>query len=113
MSLSDNRTNGGDDIWVGTATTQIAAHSLTDFFIGQFHMAIVYPFEGYNTQIAPLVLIEQRNGRANLARCAVSALQSIVFEKRHLHRVKGIVHSETLNRDDLGTGGGCSQRETT
>lgn len=113
MLLSGDRTDSGDDIRVGAATTEIAAHSFTDFFIGQFHMTLVCMVEGYSAQIAPLVLRKKRNGRANLARRAVSALQSVEFEKSGLHRVKGVVLREALNRGDLGTAGGCGECETT
>src|SRR5271170_5461905 len=111
--LSCDRTNGGDDVWVGAATTEIAAHSLTDFPVGQFYMTIVRIFEGYYTQIAALVLGEHCNGRAYLSRRAISALESIMFKKRGLHWVKRFILREALNRDDLGTAGGGREHETT
>nr|GFD56033.1 hypothetical protein [Tanacetum cinerariifolium] len=64
--------DGGDDVGIGGAAAQVAAHGLADF-------------DG--RAVARVRVGEQRGGRHNLARRAVAALKSVVLDKRGLHGV--------------------------
>ena len=51
-------------------------------------------------------LVEHADGRADLARCAVAALQAVVVEEGLLHRVDPVPHPQARRGDDVGVLGG-------
>src|SRR6476469_2188381 len=76
--------DGGDDVGVGAAAADVAAHPGADLFV-----ALRVPFA------------EQRHGRADLSRRAVAALEAVVADERGLYRVKVLAVREPFDGDDL------------
>src|SRR3954454_492905 len=72
-----------DDAAVGAAATDVAAHPFADFVIA-----------------AGMSLLQQRDGRTNLTRRAVAALESVVADERGLHRMQRSVCRKTFDRGD-------------
>ncbi len=68
---------------------------------------------GNEARSASLHLVEKRNRRADLAGCAIPALQPIVFNERGLHRVQIRALRKAFNRCNLIAvvhGGKCQAR---
>src|SRR5215472_16488244 len=76
--------DGGDDVRIGTAAADVAAHELADLLIR-----------------ARPSLRQQRDRRHDLARRAKAALKSIVANERLLHWVQGAVTRQALDRRHL------------
>src|SRR6516225_8919076 len=78
--------NSCDDVRVSGAPTDVAAHPLGDFGIGQsrcgrdIRRRIAGP--------AGSVFVEERDGGADLPGCAVAALKSVMPHEGGLHRVQ-------------------------
>src|SRR3954452_1042335 len=72
-----------DDSAVCAATADVAAHPFADFVIA-----------------AGMSLLQQRDGRADVSRRAVAALESVIADERGLHRMQRSVRRETFNRGD-------------
>src|SRR4051795_7674120 len=72
-----------DDAAVCAAAADVAAHPFADFVIA-----------------AGMSLLQQRDGRANLTRRAVAALEAVVADERGLHRMQRSVCRKTFDRGD-------------
>src|SRR3954453_10432389 len=72
-----------DDAAVRAAAADVAAHPLADFVIA-----------------AGMPFLQQRDGRTDLTRRAVAALESVVADERGLHRVQSSVRRKTFDRGD-------------
>src|SRR3954454_12043740 len=83
-----------DDAAVRAAAADVAAHPLAAFVIA-----------------AGMPLLQQRDGRADLTRRAVAALESVVADERGLHRMQRSVRRKTFDRGDLLAGVHHSERE--
>ena len=57
----------------------------------------------HRTRPADLDLTQHTYGRADLPWGTVTALESVMFDKRLLQWVKVLIIAESLDRDDLGT----------
>src|SRR5215470_105979 len=88
--LTDRR----DNVRVGAAPADIAAHELADLRVG-----------------ARPALGQQRDGRQDLPRRAEPALEGVAGDKRPLHRVQGALRSQALDRRDVAVFAGHRQRE--
>src|SRR5262249_19441404 len=76
--------DGGDDVRIGTAAADVAAHELTDLLVG-----------------ARPSLRKQPDRRHDLARRAKAALKPIVANERRLHGVQDAVARQALDRRHL------------
>src|SRR3954452_7107543 len=83
-----------DNAAVCAAAADVAAHPFADFVVA-----------------AGMSLLQQRDGRADLTRRAVAALESVVADERGLHRMQRSVRRETFNRGNLLAGMHHSERE--
>ena len=84
MRLPDSR----DNTCVRSATAEISAHPLLDFFIGKFNRSLLSEITGDSAGRASLPLLQHGDRRTNLAGSAVAALKAIVFDEGSLHRVE-------------------------
>ena len=75
--------NRRDDIGVGSASAEVAAHELADFF-GRFRLAFG----------------DQTYGRTDLSRRAVAALECVVVDEGLLERMKRAVLRQPFNGCD-------------
>src|SRR5687767_6886198 len=63
-------------------------------------------------RLAVFGLVKQRYGGAYLSGCTVAALESIVFDKGGLHRMKFIADGKPLDRGDAFPVAGSRQSQT-
>src|SRR6266851_479496 len=84
LGLAAGLLDGRDDVGIGAATTDVAAHAFADIGIAR-----------------PAGLLEQRDRRHDLAAGAIAALIGIVRDERRLHRMQGAGLSDTFYRRDL------------
>jgi hypothetical protein len=77
--------DGGDNVGVGAAAADVAAHEFADL-VRSFRLA----------------LGDQPGRRADLPRRAIPALESVVVDERLLQRMQRAVDSEPFDRGDLG-----------
>ena len=92
--------NGRDDVRIGGAATDVAAHPLADLRVGQRDRAGRHVGGGVAGP-AGLRLGEHADGRADLAGGAVAALEAVVLDEGGLQRVQGARRAETFDRHDL------------
>src|ERR1041384_6097841 len=83
-----------DDVRVGAAAADVAAHLLADLVVG----------------LRP-PLAEQRDRAHDLTRRAEPALERVVLDERGLHRMQLVAAREPLDRRDLRALGGDRQRQ--
>src|SRR5688572_13100274 len=81
--------HGGNDVHVGAAATQVAAHPFADLLVCE-RRAIdrLSNVSRDVTRHARVRLLNGADGREDLSRCAVAALKAIAVQERGLHRVK-------------------------
>src|SRR5947199_10002433 len=90
------------DIRIRSAPAEIATHALTNLIVAEHDMLGVQ-IGAHRTGPAGLDLAQHTNGRADLPRCTVTALEGVLFDKRSLQWVQVLITGESLDRDDLGT----------
>ena len=103
--------DGGDDVGVGSAAADVAAHALADLVVGEFGVGGVAGLEGDGAEGVVLVLFEEGDGGADLAGGAVAALEAVVFEEGGLDGVEGVAVGEAFDGGDLGSVGGDGEGE--
>src|SRR5438105_4499170 len=72
--------DGGNNVRVGAATAEIAAHLLADFSVRM-----------------SMLLMQQPQRGADLARCAIAALKGIVLDERLLQGMKPVAGGQALD----------------
>src|SRR5215475_4131786 len=92
--LPRRRTDRRDNVRVGAAPADIAAHELADLRVG-----------------ARPALRQQRDGRQDLPRRAEPALERVTGDERPLHRVRRALRPQALDRRDVAVLAGHRQRE--
>jgi hypothetical protein len=102
LRLLGNLLDRWDDISIGSAAAEVAAHALTNLIVTERDMLSVQIY-AHRTRPAGLDLAQHTDGRADLPRCTVAALEGVVFDKRSLQWVQILIIGESLDRDDLGT----------
>jgi hypothetical protein len=102
----------GHDSRIGAATANIAAHALANFIGGEISRADFAHIGGHVAGVASSGLLQKRDGRANLSRRAVAALETIVLQERTLHGMQLIALRQTLYGCDLLAFMRYGQRET-
>src|SRR6267378_2172564 len=91
--------NGGDDVDVGGAAAQVAAHPLTDF--GLFELgSFGADIGGHRARPAGIDLGKHRHARTDLARRAVPALEPVTFDERLLQRMQAPPSGHSLDGGD-------------
>src|SRR5579871_3510761 len=75
---------GSDDVGVGGAAADIAAHIFADVFI-----------------VAGMAFLDAGDARDDLPGCAIAALESVLIDKGLLHRMQLAVLGEALDGGDL------------
>ena len=108
MNLLDRR----NDSRIRAATADISAHALTNFVGGQISGADFSQIGGDVTGVAPPGFLQKRDGGANLSRCAVAALESVMLQERRLHWMQLIALRQAFNGGDLLAFMRHGQRET-
>src|SRR5436190_20577911 len=94
-----NLLHRGDDPWVCTAPADVAAHRFANVVVGR-----------------PPRFVEDRDGRHDLTRRAVAALEAVVRDERLLHRMQPLPRREAFDRRyavSLLHDGECHARELT
>src|SRR3712207_6225549 len=79
--------NRGDDLRVRAAAADVAAHALAYLVVRKLPDGGRHVFRDV-THVAAPRLFEQPDGRADLARRAVAALEAVVLDEGRLHGVK-------------------------
>src|SRR5437868_2153655 len=79
----DDLADGGDDVRIGAAAAEIAAHPLADLMLR-----------------AGMSLFEQGDGGADLPRSAEAALEGVVPDEGCLDRMQFLAFSHTLDGGD-------------
>src|SRR5271170_4425736 len=92
--------DSGDDVDVGSAAAQVAAHPLAYLGIVELDR-LLSDVSADRARPAPLHLVEHGDRRADLSRGAVTALQRVPFHERTLHRMQITAGPQTLNGGDL------------
>src|SRR5947209_1825246 len=90
-----------DDVGVGAAAADVAAHALTQLGLGETHRR--GQVSGYVAWNTVLDLLQHTNTRADLPGRAVPALVAVVLDERGLHRVQVLRRAEAFNRGDAVT----------
>ncbi len=90
--------NGIDDIGVRAASADIATHAFPDFSGGDG--ALGEQVATYVAGYAGLYFFKHRDCRANLPRCAVTALIAVMFDERRLQRMQIVRRTEPFNGGD-------------
>ena len=109
MDLADR----GDDIRVGTAAAEIAAHPLAYLVVRKLQCGSLLPeICGHVTGLAVLCLLHQSDRRAYLPRRAKSALKSVVLDKRRLNGVQLVAFCKALDCRDAFAFALGGQRQT-
>src|SRR4029453_18350007 len=75
--------DGGDDVGIGAAAAEVAAHELADLRVG-----------------TRTPLFEERERGHDLAGGAVAALEPVVADERRLHRMQLSIGGQPLDRGD-------------
>src|ERR1700731_2123652 len=88
-----------DDVGVGGAPADVAAHPLGDLDIREGWRG--RDVRGHMAWPTRLVFRQQRDRRADLTGRAIPALQSIVAHEGSLHRMQIAILCQTLNGCDL------------
>src|SRR5262245_12114963 len=91
--------DGCDDVGIGGAPADVAAHPFGDFGIGQGRRG--RDIRRRVARPACLVFGEERDGRANLAGRAVPALESIMAHESGLHGMQRALLCQTFDGGDL------------
>src|SRR5437016_86238 len=78
---SRHRLDGGNDVGIGAAAAEIAAHEFANAGI-----------RGRAT------FLDERDGRHDLARGAIAALEAVMFDKGRLHGMKRLATRQPLYR---------------
>ena len=89
-----------DDVRIGAAAAQVAAHALADFVVAEPGGAGAHVGRR-RADLAGAVLVEQGDRRADLPRRAVAALEGVVLDERGLHRVQRLGRAEALDGGDV------------
>ena len=76
--------NGGDDVGIGSAAADVAAHQLLDVGVG-----------------GTAWFLQQRHAGHDLSRGAIAALVAVMLHERGLHRVQIAGLAEAFDRRDL------------
>ncbi len=92
--------DGRDDVRIGGAPTDVAAHPLADLLIGQRDPRRGHVSGGVAGP-ARLHLGEHADGRTDLARSAVAALEAVTLDEGALHGVQAIGNAQAFDRHDL------------
>src|SRR6266542_3365314 len=79
--------DGCKNVVVSAATANVATHQLANVVVG-----------------AGVPLVEQPDGRAELARSAIAALEGVVLDEGRLHGVEGVPLGQSLDSRDLLAG---------
>src|ERR1700722_5449754 len=91
--------DGGHDVGVGCAPADIAAHSLANFYIGEFG-GWLRQIVGNIARHALPALGQHSDRRTDLARGAIPALKAVMFNERGLQWMQIIAFSESLDRSN-------------
>src|ERR1700688_3569199 len=78
--LREGHSHGLDNSVVGAAATKIAAHAFANFFIAERDVVRCYMF-GYGAWHTALDLTGHADGRTNLPRRAVTALEAVMLDE--------------------------------
>ncbi len=97
--------DGGDDVGIGSAAADVAAHAFANLVVGEFGMSDAAGFEGDGAEGVVFVLFEERDGGADLAGGAVAALEAVVFEEGGLDGVEIVAFGEAFDGGDFGSVG--------
>jgi hypothetical protein len=102
--------NRRDDLRVRPAATDVAAHPFAYFVVREPGRRHGHVFRDV-AHVAAARLFEQADGRANLPRRAVPALEAVILDEGRLHRVELLPLRQPLDRRDLPAlqGGGEGQ----
>ena len=87
-----------DDVGIGAAAADVAAHALAQLGIGQLRRR--GQVGGDVAGDAGLDLVEHRHGRADLPGRAVAALIAVVLDEGGLHRMQVLRRAEPLDGGD-------------
>src|SRR5215212_5373752 len=107
MDLPDRRY----DARISPAAADIAAHTLPYLIVSESSRRRGYVF-GDVTHITASHLFEQRDGRTDLPRRTVPALEAVILDEGSLHRVKLFTTPQPFNRCDLTPLECCRERQT-
>ena len=103
--------DGGDDVGVGSAATDVAGHALADFVVGELRVIGVAGAEADDGELTLFALVNGGDGGADLAWGAVTALESVMFEKGLLYRMKVFTVGKAFDGGDLRAFGGEGEGE--
>src|SRR5688572_6463561 len=96
MNFLDRR----DDLRVGAAAADIAAHALAYLVVREPRRRCGHVL-CHVTHVAAPRLVEQADGGTNLSGRAVPALKGVVSDEGGLHRVESIASCQPLDRRDF------------
>jgi len=93
--------NGWNDIGIGRAPAEVAAHALADLIVIERDMLSIQ-VGTYHTWPASLGFAQHADRRADLSRRAVATLKGVVRDERSLEWVQVLTVGKLLDRDGLG-----------
>ena len=79
---------------------QVAAHALFDLYLGKFDVGCGEILR-HGARHPLFVFLNHADGRADVTRRAIAALETVVFDKGGLRRVQLIVVGDALNGRNL------------
>src|SRR5215831_9844431 len=96
--------HGIHDVGVASATTEVAAHPLTNLGLRQAgQVEWLRNVRRGSTRPARSNLFDHGDGRHDLPRCTETALEAVMLDERLLHWVKLPVTLQSFDRGDLLT----------
>jgi hypothetical protein len=95
-----SQAHGCDNAGISAAATDVAAHPFANFNIGELRVLGVPQIRGDKTGRSAPGFIEQCHCGDDLPGCAVAALESIIIEKRLLHRMQTTLVSNAFDGGD-------------
>jgi hypothetical protein len=98
MPSSRDFGDGFDDVRIGAATTDVAAHALAD--LGGRDFGRCRKIRGHMAWYIGLDFLEHGNGGTDLAGGAVAALEPVVLDKGGLHRMEVFGLPQSFERGD-------------
>ncbi len=101
LCLLGDLLNGWNDIGIGGAAAEVAAHALTDLIVVEGDVRSLQ-ISAHHTGPASLGLAQHPDRRADLARGTIAALEGVVRDERPLEGVQVLAVGKPLDRDDLG-----------
>src|SRR5258708_11292092 len=101
LSLLDDLPDRRDDVGIGGAAAEVAAHALADLLVGEGDVRS-RQIGAHPAWPAGLGLAQHADSRAELARGTVAALEGVVFNERLLERVQVVaIGRQPFDGDDL------------